>query len=115
MMRKARERLAAEQIQRNGGSVTYDYESDTGKPYGPEWLRKFLGDNFFSKVVMVTLGKETPLKCLKDLPELENLDLDEHRLTDTDLEQLRSLTQLQELTMRENDITDAGLLHLEGL
>ena len=54
---KRKERDAVEAIVKLGGSVTYDYEKVRGaKPPGPDWLRKFLGENFFSEVEGVTIS-----------------------------------------------------------
>src|SRR6185295_9519114 len=64
-MRQAeRQRQAIEAIQALGGAVFYDYERDFNEifnpsptPPGPEWIRDFLGDNFFAEVTAVNLSR----------------------------------------------------------
>lgn len=52
--REQREAVAA--IKELGGTVYYDWEIDTGgKPRGPAWLRRLIGDEHFQKVQMVNL------------------------------------------------------------
>lgn len=52
--REQREAVAA--IKGLGGTVYYDWEFGTGgKPRGPAWLRRLIGDEHFQKVQMVNL------------------------------------------------------------
>ena len=58
--RKSRERQAVAEIKRLHGKLRYDWEGEPGNDWeigtkteqpGPAWLRKRLGDDFFSKAV----------------------------------------------------------------
>jgi hypothetical protein len=55
------------------------------------------------------------LQHLKDLTQLEDLDLDGTSVTDEGLRQLAALTQLKKLGLSSCEVTDAGLEHLKGL
>src|SRR5207244_259173 len=91
VVQKRKEREAVEAIVKLGGQAHYDYQNLTdGKPPGPAWLRKLLGENFFSEVDVVNL-------------------LDARGLP---LEQLSEFSQLKELDLRRTRVTDAGLVHL---
>ena len=119
------QKAAVEGIEESGGwaRVEYDYQRDeagnwiqNAEPPGPEWLRKVLGDEFFTNVVGVSLsGNETDpgLNWLEDLPKLERLHLS--GATDAALGHVNRLSQLKEMDLRSTEVTDAGLAHLEGL
>src|SRR5258708_6092649 len=54
LVRKERERAAITEIERLGGWIEYDWQyADKNEPPGVEWLRKLLGEDFFSSVVCV--------------------------------------------------------------
>ena len=99
IQQKKAERRAVAEIERLGGEVEYDYEWgiaplppgatwEVSRP-GPAWVRKLLGDDFFSDVVCVMCGFND-------------------ELTDDGLEHLKDLTQLQRLNLCGTNITDAG-------
>ena len=52
---------------------------------------------------------------LKELRNLESLDLSSTRVTDAGLVHLKGLTNLQELTLDRTQVTDTGLVHLTRL
>ena len=52
---------------------------------------------------------------LKELRNLESLDLSSTRVTDAGLVHLKGLTNLQALTLDRTQVTDAGLVHLKGM
>ena len=112
--------------------------------YAPSWVRAVVGDGFFNHVKLIHVSgpqfNDDNLELLKDLDELEYLDLQapgvtnaglRHlerlnrlktlglggtpKVTDAGLEHLKGLSQLEELGLMEIDITDAGLQHLAGL
>jgi internalin A len=141
---KRTERVAVEAIVRLGGRVAYDYERDSAKPRGPEWLRALLGEDFFTRIVgvdlcgcatltdagLVNVKGMTHLQTLnlffttigdagvenvRGLSLLQSLDLSETQITDAGLERLKGLTYLDELRLGKTNITDAGLVHLKGL
>jgi hypothetical protein len=138
------ERVAVEAIVRMGGRVAYDYERDSAKPRGPEWLRGLLGEDFFTRIVgvdlcgcatltdagLVNIKGMTQLQTLnllfttigdagvdniRGLSLLQSLDLTETQVTDAGLERLEGLTRLEDLRLGKTNITDAGLVHLKGL
>ena len=119
--RKHQEQAAVNAIRKSGGSVDYDYESlkssKPSKPPGPDWLRKLIGENFFSEVEGVFTSKATDadLERLEVLPQLKSLMLGGNQsYTDAGLMNLRRLPQLQALKLG-TEVTDAGLIHLSGL
>jgi Leucine Rich repeat len=141
---KRNERVAVEAIVRLGGRVAYDYERDSAKPHGPEWLRGLLGEDFFTRIVgvdlcgcatltdagLVNVKGMTELQTLnlfftttgdagvenvRGLSLLQSLDLSETQVTDAGLERLEGLTRLEELRLGKTNITDARLVHLKGL
>jgi hypothetical protein len=147
--RKRQEREAAEAIVKLGGFAFYDCEWTTqglnfsNRPRGPAWLRKLLGENFFSEFELVSLDKvqeaeaalgnlrglthvkfltlsrinftDADLEKLDELRDLQSLDLSETKVTDTGLVNLRGFTQLNSLELSRTNVTDAGLKHLKGL
>ncbi len=121
-LQPAREqREAAEAIEKLGGSVTYDWESDVSRsePPGPAWVRNLLGENFFGNVVGVSLENthvtDAAIEHVKGFSQLQDLDLMDTPVTDAGLEHLKALTQLRMLSLDETRVTDAGLEHLKGL
>jgi internalin A len=112
----------------------------SAEPPGPAWLRRILGDDFFVNVFSVEIwgnanarsehlqylnqlrilaihdldftGKG--LNYIKDLQNLEKLEITFSEITDDSLINLRGLQQLKYLCL-SGPISDAGLKHLEGL
>jgi hypothetical protein len=144
--RKRKEQGAVQAIELLNGAAHYRYVAEgLHKPPGPDWLRKLLGENFFSEVVIVNLiGNRNlcdadlvnvevfsqlnwldlalsinigdgGLKHIEGLSQLEHLDLSGTRITDSGLERLKALTLIRELRLIRTEIDDAGLIHLKGL
>jgi Leucine rich repeat/Leucine Rich repeat len=150
--RKRQERQVAEAIVKLRGRVFYDCEIGewdvNGQvrvegPRGPAWLRKLLGEYFFSDVELVNLDDvqdadaalvnasrlaqvqwisldnsnvtDTMLTRLNGLPQLRTLSLRNTKITDAGLANLKRLSHLTELTLVSTEITDGGLVHLKGL
>ena len=111
---KRNEREAVEAISKLGGEVMYD---SGAAPPGPNWLRRLLGEHFFSKVDQVTLHHVTDeeLTCLDELPDLVSVDLEGASITDVGLSHLRGLTRLENLDLRGTKVTDAGMANLLSL
>jgi hypothetical protein len=127
---KRNERAAFQAIARLGGGMQYDYQlgGSGGTPHGPAWLRKLLGDDFFSDVEVVVFpvdpslilgsGGEVSydgLVYLQSFVHLQILILRGDSFTDAGLEHLKGLTKLGRLDVESKNITDAGLEHLKGL
>jgi Leucine Rich repeat len=133
MDKKRRDRDAVEAFIKLGARVHYDYEvANAGPtpPPGADWLRKFLGENFFSEVDSVLWGEsnwsppakhgnltDAELEHVGKLTELHRLMLlgDDVNVTDAGLVNLKGLTRLQELHLAAPNVTDAGLENLQGL
>ena len=120
MEQKRREREVLESLDRLRVGLAYDYQSGTGgKPPGPEWLRKLLGENFFTEVESVSLSNiqrtNDGLESIKELSQVRRLWLSDCNVADVGLEHLSGLTHLHELDLSGTFITDAGLPHLIAL
>jgi len=124
MQKAGKQREAVEAIVGMGRHVYYDFQIDeagfeiTGaQSTAPVWLRKSLGDDFFSDVVAADLYGTTDagLEHVKALTGLEVLYLGDTQVTDVGLEHLRELTGLRYLRLRGTKVTDAGLEDLKGL
>ena len=131
--KKRRERTVVDEIISSGGQALYDYQEgyEFREPTGPGWLRKILGENFFSEVDDVTLngtpnggptaftiglGRPSALALgldrVKEFSHLRKLRLYETDVSDAALVNLGTSTELQELDLHGADITNAGLQHL---
>ncbi len=122
MNQASQQREAVASVLKAGGRIAYDYQRDCfdakAQPPTPEWLRTWLGPDFFANVREVdAAGKfdDAATKQIKGFSQLRKLGLLRCPVTDAAMENLEGLTQLQELDLRETKITDAGLKHLEGL
>jgi hypothetical protein len=118
MVRKARERVAVAEIERVGGQVGYDWEGKK-EPPGSEWLRKLLGDDFFSSVVGVELQghhvTDEWLTHLEPLSDLSKVSIHSADITDVGLAHLARLSNLTDLSLPDTQVTDKGLEHLSKL
>jgi Leucine Rich repeat len=128
MERKRLERAAIEAILKLGGNVEYDYQlvkpfppsfSRTAEPYGPAWMRRLLGENFFSEVNGVFLYganvTDDELVNLKWFTEAVCLMLEKNNITDIGLVNLKGLTRLYALSLDVTNVGDAGLENLGGM
>jgi hypothetical protein len=95
-----RERDTVKKIAECGGDAVYDYEEENlNEPYGPEWLRGILGENFFSEVVAayrVQLDGEALKDVLETLPYVKELQICTP-VKDSELANFAGLTQLESL------------------
>jgi hypothetical protein len=116
---KREEREAVEAIRALRGHVWYDYDYHNVGPSGPAWLRRLLGDNYFSEVDAVVFNifgvSDADLVHLKGLPQLHVLDLSGTQVTDDGLLYVNGLITLQHLDLSNTRITDAGIVNLKGL
>lgn len=121
--RKRREREIVSSIEALKGRVLFDYQewpaNLRSEPFGPAWLRSFLGDDFFSEIQLVDFVDcpvaDSQLISLRELPHLKRLWLTRTKVTDYGLAILRDLSELQTLDLSQTDITDAGLANLKQL
>ncbi|HEV3020927.1 MAG TPA: hypothetical protein VGX76_00610 [Pirellulales bacterium] len=119
--RKAALRAAVAEIRRAGGEVWYDWElAHVRNPPGAGWLRKLLGDDFFSSVVKVALTHchhvdDEWLVHLEPFTDLSAIILDDPQVTDAGLRYLMRFKKLKLLSLGTTAVTDGGLQHLKGL
>ncbi len=82
----------------------------------PQWLREFIGDQFFVRIGHVTLDDEE--KCRELLPEIcrfdDMVEFDAAGLSDADVPQLAQLTKLKMLTL-VGPVTDASIESLAAM
>ncbi|MBN2579527.1 MAG: hypothetical protein JXB10_11100 [Pirellulales bacterium] len=145
---KAIENMDGQVVYDDSNYVVYDYQIDSSGNYnpdaeipGPLWMRKHLGDGFFTNVISVhiicnangickyiqyfthlqTLSvfdssfTGEGLRYITDLGQLKELSYDTTQLNDKGLEHLKGLTHIQGLYLSETNVTDAGLIYLKGL
>src|SRR5256885_613464 len=94
-MRPRRENGISSAIRSWGGHVALDIEPNANvagrKPSpGPVWLRKLLGDDFFTSAVAVELDSryashDIGLVQLRSLPQLQSIYLADPQFTDEEL------------------------------
>ena len=121
--RTLREAVAA--IQAANGRVYYDRQWRGGKltpgavPYGPLWLRSWLGPEFFEDVTKVNLDRtkadDALMAHLGHLGNLEELTLSHTEVTDAGCIHLRRLTNLKDLDLSFSQVSGGGLVNLVGL
>jgi Leucine Rich Repeat (LRR) protein len=118
--RADRQQTAAETIVNAGGSVFYDYQfqvspsgainySDKATPPGPKWLRRQLGNDFFTNVDAARITTQAGIDALADLPQIQNLEVDGAAVTDESLDQVVRLRHLRALSLLNTSISDSGL------
>jgi hypothetical protein len=106
----------------------YDYQGHWSpvlpqgpQPSRPKWLRKLLGDDFFTNVSSVGFCDGAVIdddlgRILEGLTHLRVLSLVQTKVTDAGLTHLRQLPDLRHLELRRTDIiTDVGPEHLREL
>ncbi len=139
-----RQKEAVDAILKAGGFVNYDYELapvKSGKqddfpiyvsasPPAPEWMRKYLGDEYFQDVIGVRFANrtisESDLAQLAKLPELiwvyvfntrvvANSTGISRSIVDVDLVPLKHLSRLRSLVLTDTDIDGSGLADIARL
>jgi len=128
-LKRVRDRsLAVASIEKNGGTVIYDYNTQPLGEFsvrfvdgevvpGPKWARKMLSDdNAFAKVLVVTLeeqyASEETMSHLGGLRHVKWLSIG---TTDDGLKHVGKMRKLIMLDLSGSRITDAGLVHLYKL
>ncbi len=111
-------------LEESGGYVESEYKElrprtwlekqfdDPGDADNPVGVLKVTGVTFWVDSVTVT---DTDLEYLKELPDLEFLNLSSTDVSDAGLKHLKGLTRLHLLGLFGTDVSDAGLEHLKGL
>ncbi len=124
---KRREREASKAFKALGGQVWYDYETDDeghriGKaiPFGPAWMRKLLGDDFFCEIVGAELAVhqcgDVASEYVSRFAHLQQLYLIETNLSNAGIANLKEMTELRVLDVSRNFlVTDAGLTVLHPM
>jgi hypothetical protein len=112
-------------IARLDGDLLYDYQrraitdGPTQQPAGPQWIRRFVGDDFFADVVQVQLSgaqvSDGTLARVVSLPELQLLGVRSDNVTDQGLAMVARKKSLMSLTLRSNRLTPAGIDYLAEL
>lgn len=111
-------------IEKRGGTVTYDYEYDeNGKwimdaqPAAPAWIRRMCGNGCFVEVTELLLSESNirgfDLSRLRELTSLKYVDVAASDVSDEMMREIWRLDSLEELRLDDNDqITDAALEHI---
>jgi Leucine rich repeat len=112
-------------IEKAGGSVWYDYQFDgkqriaNASPWGPVWIRRTLGDEYFQEVTSVTLGDQTTDDLLAEVEHLDGLIevrlIEADKVNEAGFVSLARLKRLRIVQIWGGKITDVGLAHLAGL
>ncbi len=127
--RARRQKYVVEKVRALGGTVAYDFQKQKGgrwndfdfknSPPGPDWMRRFIGDDYFESVVQIGLQKtpitDSDLVCLDNLPDanaLEWLNLDNTKISNDGLAHVERFRRLCGLSLWQTDIDDRGLVHL---
>ena len=81
-----KERAAAEAIEGLGGVVSWVYPADSqSESRGRAWLRKLVGDDFFSHPDFVRIDNDAAMEYLTALRQLPKLELVGTQVTDGEL------------------------------
>ncbi|MGD9722948.1 MAG: hypothetical protein AB7O59_21240 [Pirellulales bacterium] len=114
------ERSVIAEVSKFDARIHYDYElRGAARPPGPQWLRSFLGDDFFATVAGIEIKTELvtaeTVAAIATLPHLQQLLLNAEGVDDAGLLQLAAASELEQLTFRSAVVTDAGLTQLAAL
>jgi hypothetical protein len=107
----------------NGRFQSREFQPRDAKtePPGPKWMRRFLGDDYFCRVIGLEyqsdpwddVPAEAMVRLLGALPTLEWLTIKRSDATDEDLRQIPMLPHLDELDLIEGRVVGSGLIPLE--
>src|SRR5260221_4640277 len=122
--RANRQRLAVSRIKEVHGLLYYDYQLDhnfnprTDEPLapGPDWLRAFIGTDYFATVVSVrvNLASDELLEATAELPHLQDLRIAcNSKISDGAWERLKDLREVETLYLR--GMRDSATVNLAGL
>ena len=115
--RAHRQRRAVEWIYEAGGRIRYDFEFredgrsiTNAEPPGPDWLREWIGIDYFATVSSVQMGRTgvSDLSPLSNLTSLEHLTLIDSQVTD--LTPLAEMTSLRSMDLTHTPVSDLSPL-----
>lgn len=111
------QRAAVNRVHDLGGWYMYEHLlEEPAEPPGPGWLREISGDEYFLKVVGVSLSDtrvgDDDLALLAGLPGLKHLWLDNTSISDRSLRYIGWLPHLEELSIRGCRISKVGTAKL---
>ena len=117
MNRVHNQRVVVAEIEKIQGRVAYDSVLElVGHRQllkGPEWLRTFLGEDFFSDVEFVKIGgpqvTDRTISQVATLPYLKWLHVRSNGISDDGLKYLAGNNTLEELHLDSSSITDKGV------
>ena len=114
------QKLAVEAIREMGGRVFYEHQiGNPSDPLIPEWLRRFIGDEYFFSVNGIQLEgpdfDDASLIAIEQMTDAKLLALTDTKITDTGLVHLKGLTKVETLVLNGTQVTGTGMVHLKGL
>jgi hypothetical protein len=114
------QRDAIRLIESLGGSVAFDHNyEEASEPPWPQWLRVWLGEEYFRRVNGVALVSEDftdeGLATLASLGDLKVLRFHSSKITDGGIAKLRGCKGLESLEVRWAGMTDGGMAHIGSL
>lgn len=117
---KAKQRRAVESIRDAGGDVYYDWHGSREPTVpAPAFIRLLFGKEFIGRPLVADLAGRRfvvpVVRELRDLPDLEEIDLAFANLRDEDLRGIARLRRLSVLNLGQTGVTDAGLAHLRSI
>lgn len=127
-----RQRTVVAAVKELGGGVMYDWRFNNGhvddmlnpygRPWGPAWLRRIVGDEYFQEIVRVDTCSTTPppegavddlIAKLRGLPRLQFVEV--MYASDRGMTYLRGVPNLKTLIIvGPNRVTEAGIAALAG-
>ena len=107
-------------IKELGGTIVFDHAYEgSDESSAPEWLRQFLGEEYFRRVRGVAIVSEDftddHLAELARLGDLKVLRFHSSKITDEGVRWLRSCDQLESLEIQWASITDAAMAEIGNL
>ena len=119
--------LALSAISRGGGFVMYDFQrspdgmilNDGTEDPAPNWIRRTVPKHYYRNFNVASLRgpnvDDAILGKIDGMEQIEELYLDNSRVTNSGLARLRGLKHLKFLDLNGTQVTDDGLAHLAGL
>ena len=122
------QRAVVAELQKLNGIIYYDYQhsfnvglsrSAAPLPPGPDWLRNFLGVDYFAEVVHVNVSgpqvTNDTLAQLSSLPHLQLLGVNSDQITDSGVAIIAKSKELFSFGVTSKSVTVASVDHLQGL
>ena len=114
------QRSVVEEVSKFNATIHYDYEyRGAARPPGPRWLRRMVGDDFFTAVAGIEIETDRvsgdTLGAVATLPHLRTLLVNAEGVDDRGLLRLSEAVELEQFSFRSTRVTDAGLAQLAVL